>query len=350
MSKSSTTALIEKSGPRCSPKNSIAIILRSVATAIILPSVVSNQMDRKKPVSLNFANFANRAKTAQSTEISMSDYPVQVLPSCKKRLRWCQGQFIAVGQLNTIGKVIMKTSVTLTFDSVEDMVAHFAATASPNVTVTNTFQTAPTQPVATAMPQAPGAAPTSSDVDKNGLPWDERIHSPSKAVNQDGSWRGKKGVTAEEKAAVTAELTAQPQIQTNPEDRQDPAAVTPPMPTMQPAPTPPQAATPMPVMQPQATPPIPTMQPAPIPPQAAAPMPVVDQAPAANPQQSFQNFMQTLAPQMQSGVVDTNHLAVLTNEIATAFNVQLSAITDIANNQQMIDYAIGCLTRDGKWV
>lgn len=254
-------------------------------------------------------------------------YPVQVLPSCKKRLRWCQGQFIAVGQLNTIGKVIMKTSVTLTFDSVEDMVAHFAATAAPNVTATSTPQPAP------PMPQAPGPAVASSDVDKNGLPWDERIHSPSKAINQDGSWRGKKGVSAEEKERVTAELTGKPQIQTNPEDRQDPAApVTPPMPQAQPAPTPPQAAAPMPVVD-----------------QAPTPQPVAQPA-AANPQQSFQNFMQTLAPQMQSGVVDTNHLAVLTNEIATAFNVQLSAITDIANNQQMIDYAIGCLTRDGKWV
>jgi hypothetical protein len=90
--------------------------------------------------------------------------------------------------------------------------------------------------------------------------------------------------------------------------------------------------------------------------QAPAPqMPVVDQAPApqmpaANPAQSFQNFMQTLAPLMQNGTIDTNHLALLTNEIATAYGVQLSAITDIANNQQMIEYAIGCLSRDGKWV
>ena len=257
----------------------------------------------------------------------------------------------------------MKTSVTLTFESVEEMVAHFAATAGPN-----TVQAA--APVTPPMPQTQPAPETSTpDVDKNGLPWDERIHSPSKAINQDGSWRGKKGVSAEEKAAVTAELTGKPQIQTNPEDRQDAVAapVTPPMPQTQPAPTPPQAAAPMPVVeqapQPVVTPPMPQTQPAPTPPQAAAPMPVVDQAPqpvaqpastppqaAANPQQAFQNFMQTLAPQMQAGVVDTNHLAGLTNEIATAFNVQLSAITDIANNQQMIDYAIGCLTRDGKCV
>lgn len=50
-----------------------------------------------------------------------------------------------------------------------------------------------------------GAAP---DVDKTGLPYDARIHSSTKAVNNDGSWRNKRNVDAALLASVTAELRA----------------------------------------------------------------------------------------------------------------------------------------------
>jgi hypothetical protein len=41
---------------------------------------------------------------------------------------------------------------------------------------------------------------------KNGLPWDERIHSSSRAINADGTWRYRKNVPDETKQAVEAEL------------------------------------------------------------------------------------------------------------------------------------------------
>lgn len=44
------------------------------------------------------------------------------------------------------------------------------------------------------------------ELDVNGLPWDERIHSSAKTKNADGSWRGKKGVAPTTLAAVRAEL------------------------------------------------------------------------------------------------------------------------------------------------
>lgn len=47
---------------------------------------------------------------------------------------------------------------------------------------------------------------TPSNLDKNGLPWDDRIHASSKAKTQDGSWRTKRGVDAGLLAAVQAEL------------------------------------------------------------------------------------------------------------------------------------------------
>ncbi len=48
------------------------------------------------------------------------------------------------------------------------------------------------------------------ELDKNGLPWDERIHSGGKErKNADGSWRAKRGVDANLVAQVTAHLRAQ---------------------------------------------------------------------------------------------------------------------------------------------
>lgn len=48
-------------------------------------------------------------------------------------------------------------------------------------------------------------------VDKNGIPWDDRIHSggaPEKRMNQDGTWKKKKGVDEATIAAIVAELKA----------------------------------------------------------------------------------------------------------------------------------------------
>lgn len=50
-----------------------------------------------------------------------------------------------------------------------------------------------------APPTAAVAGPSAilsggATVDKTGLPWDERIHASSKAMNADGTWRSKRGV------------------------------------------------------------------------------------------------------------------------------------------------------------
>lgn len=52
-----------------------------------------------------------------------------------------------------------------------------------------------------------GVGPVATDgLDKNGLPWDERIHSSSKNTNADGTWRYRKGVSPTIRAKVEAEL------------------------------------------------------------------------------------------------------------------------------------------------
>jgi hypothetical protein len=66
---------------------------------------------------------------------------------------------------------------------------------------------APSPAVAAPSMSAPAAAPGSSaEVDKNGFPWDERIHASSRAKIADGSWRMKRGVDPFKVTEVEAQL------------------------------------------------------------------------------------------------------------------------------------------------
>lgn len=49
-----------------------------------------------------------------------------------------------------------------------------------------------------------------TSLDANGRPWDARIHSTPAKQNADGTWRAKRGVTAELVAEVEAELAGSP--------------------------------------------------------------------------------------------------------------------------------------------
>lgn len=55
---------------------------------------------------------------------------------------------------------------------------------------------------------APDDSNISGGLDKNGLPWDERIHSSSKNMNADGTWRYLRGGDVDLRATVEAELRA----------------------------------------------------------------------------------------------------------------------------------------------
>lgn len=81
--------------------------------------------------------------------------------------------------------------------------------------------------------------------DKNGLPWDERIHAGTKALNADGTWKKRRGVDDATVAVVTAELTgAAPQPEPTPAPQPEPTPAPAPTPAAQPEPTP--APTPVP--------------------------------------------------------------------------------------------------------
>lgn len=85
---------------------------------------------------------------------------------------------------------------------------------APVATLATTSTTAPSVPVPPAPPAHSQAAPTASgaaltnpvDLDKNGLPWDYRIHAESKAKIADGTWRKKRGVGLDMVGIVEDEL------------------------------------------------------------------------------------------------------------------------------------------------
>lgn len=103
------------------------------------------------------------------------------------------------------------------------------AVAAPSTAVAVPFSTAPaattgttsagtlSAPVPNASTAPSAGAPTALgavsttpanavEVDKDGLPWDGRIHTESKAKNADGRWRNKRNLDAALKAQVEAEL------------------------------------------------------------------------------------------------------------------------------------------------
>ena len=55
------------------------------------------------------------------------------------------------------------------------------------------------------------------ELDKNGIPWDERIHAGTKRKNADGTWSLKKGVDKELAAQIIAEYKAAPDYVESPD-------------------------------------------------------------------------------------------------------------------------------------
>ena len=87
------------------------------------------------------------------------------------------------------------------------LAASIPQTATPAIGA----QSAPatTAPITTTLgPASLGAGAASVELDKNGLPWDERIHAGTKTKLKSGEWKAKKQVDAALVAQVEAELRA----------------------------------------------------------------------------------------------------------------------------------------------
>lgn len=158
---------------------------------------------------------ANLAKDAPVHKI-IGNNPDRVLTDCHQPI---------ANVVSTTGD-----SVTVQPTDTQDAAAIFGAVApfapatvdaaaqqtAPVVSPASSLPTPPAMPLPAAMPAATVSAPAAAaptapapTVDKDGLPWDARIHSSSKALNADGRWRAKKGLNdGAMVAAVQAELRA----------------------------------------------------------------------------------------------------------------------------------------------
>lgn len=163
----------------------------------------------------------------------------------------------------------------------------------------------------------PPAAAAAAETDKNGLPWDARIHSgpPSKKPkNQDGTWRRKRGVGDDEVAAVEAELRqvmgAQP-VAAAPLAPAPPPAAPPAAPPVAAAP-----AAPAPVASPPSVP--------------AAPVSTASPADGATPAPSFTDLMRRITSLQTAGHLDN----AKTGELCQSLN--LTSVRDFVHRADMI--------------
>lgn len=221
-----------------------------------------------------------------------------------------------------------KFSLTVNTDNPQEIQAILAALGSG--------ASVPTIPTDEDDETPPPAGVTIPATDATGLPWDERIHSASKATVKDGTWRKKKGVDAATIAQVEAELRAR-------------------------------AAGPVPTQQPQVQqPPFAPAQPgfpsqpamtAPVQVEPAVSMPAQSQVIAPTPQQpaqtlDFNGLMMGMQKGMQAGKIDVQVLTQLVSEINTAWGSGLTTITDLAQpqNAHMVPWVKDLIVSKGLWI
>lgn len=167
--------------------------------------------------------------------------------------------------------------------------------------------TSGTEPHTPAEPEQPTSTGAGVELDADGLPWDSRIHSSSKAKTQKGVWKKKKGVSDDIKDKVESELRQLMAAPTT-EPASSPAPVTPPpapAEPQQPVPTPPPADVPTP----------PTTEPAPVTPPPAE----TNDAPS-----TFAEFLKAVFAKVQSKETSIETVNEIVNKHGVA-NMQLMA-------------------------
>ena len=163
------------------------------------------------------------------------------------------------------------------------------------------------QTTALVAPEAAG------ELDVEGYPWDKRIHSGNRKKKADGTWHKRKGCDDETWNSVRAELKF---------------AQAPPMPTAPVAEVP---------AAPAAPPPMPTA------PQPAAVAPV---APVQG--GDFNSLLTKIQQGMTNGSITAEYVTSIVARLNQQHNLQMNAITDIMQNQPMIDQAFALMAQDGK--
>ena len=196
--------------------------------------------------------------------------------------------------------------------------------------------------------------PTSDtmDFDKEGLPWDERIHSSNHKLTAQGVWQRRRGVSDEVYNSVKAELlgkweAAEPVVEA-------PAPVATPEPVQAPvqapaAPAPVQAF--VPVQAPVAAPaPAPVQAFVPVQAPVAAPAPVVAPAPVAPTAPApttFETFSSKLQYALANKLIEANYMQGVLNSVNATFGTNYQGMFEMRDNENAMLFVINELAKKG---
>ena len=181
--------------------------------------------------------------------------------------------------------------------------------------------------------------------DKNGLPWDERIHSSNHKLTDKGVWQRRRGITDMEFERVKNELLglAPEAPLTTPVEPVQPQVVAP-----TPLPVEPALVASTTPVQPQ------VIAPAPIPVFPAFVSPVAEPTPAVAPAQPtvdanilFQTMFEKIKAGMAAGVVKANDVQNLVNAVNAQFGTQYQALAAVKDNVDVLQYIINDLVSKG---
>lgn len=175
------------------------------------------------------------------------------------------------------------------------------------------------------------------DFDKEGLPWDERIHSSNHKLTAQGVWQRRRGISDEVYNSVKAELlgkweAAEPVTENAP----IPAPISEPVqtPVVAPAPVAPAAPAPMqaftPVQQPQA----PVVAPAPVAPAAPAPT-------------TFETFSSKLQYALANKLIEANYMQGVLNTVNATFGTNYQGMFEMRDNENAMLFVINELAKKG---
>lgn len=175
--------------------------------------------------------------------------------------------------------------------------------------------------------------------DKNGLPWDARIHSSNHKLTDKGVWQRRRGITDMEFERVRNELLG---LAT------EPTAPVAPVPT---EPTAPIAR----VVAPQVTAPTPLVTPEIYAPQVAQPMapvaPTTLMAQEAQPTPDvnvlFRTMFEKIKQGMTSGTFKANDVQALIAAINIQFGTQYQTLASVKDNAEVLQFIINDLNSKG---
>ena len=177
-------------------------------------------------------------------------------------------------------------------------------------------------------------APYEPAYDKNGLPWDARIHSSNHKLTDKGVWQRRRGITDIEFERVKNELLG---VQ---------APVVAPAPVVS-EPTSPIA--PVAQVQPQVMAPTPLVAPEIYAPQVAQPVvqptPVAPTTPDAN--VLFQTMFEKVKQGMASGTFKANDVQALVAAVNIQFGTQYQTLASVKDNAEVLQFIINELSSKG---